>query len=394
MQEIKTIIDLGNWFIKTLVLWKEEDETTTIRKDIMITKGLRKGKMLDKDSLCECIKDITERCQKKLWGDYVDEYIIWISHPEGIMKRIQEQKRVMNEKISQEDVQHLSNVIADISQKDWYETLKIIPIHWIIDEKKKEKDPIGLQAKKLDMVADIFQVPMTFYNWLIEIIDRLWLYVTDIVPNILATAEATLDYDMKDLGTVTVDIGKNQTSYVIYEEWYPLFYETLPIWGENITKDISIGMQIDIAEAEWLKINHGQLLQNEEGQIQEQEGIDAHFLANIITARYEEIFEKIQKKLVSLDKDWRLAWWVILSWWGSKMKHVENLAKRIFKVATFLATDKNRVTKDLSNNVQFINTLGLYERSEKFSGTKRTSFNLWLQKDIFKKITQFIRNLF
>ncbi len=394
MQEIKAIIDIGNGFIKTLVLWKEEDETIAIRKDIVTTKGLRKGKILDKEALFECIGDIIERCQKKLWGDYVDEYIIGISHPEGVFKRVQEQKRVMNEKISQEDIQHLSNIIADICQKEWYETLKIIPIYRIIDEKGKEKDPLWLQAKKLDIVADIFQIPTTFYNGLTEVIDRLGLYVTDIVPNILATAEATLDYDMKDLGTVTIDIGKNHTSYVVYEEWYPLFYESIPIWGENITKDISIGMQIDITEAEKLKINHGQLIQDNEDYIQEQEGINIHFLANIITARYEEIFEKVQKKLVNLDKDWRLAGGVILSWWGAKIKQIENAAKTIFKVATFLGVDKNRTTKDLSNNIQFMNTLGLHERSEKFSGNKRASFNLWIQKDILKKITQFIKKLF
>lgn len=62
-------------------------------------------------------------------------------------------------------------------------------------------------------------------------------------------------------------------------------------------------MQIDITEAEKLKINHGQLIQDNEDYIQEQEGINIHFLANIITARYEEIFEKVQKKLVNLDKD-------------------------------------------------------------------------------------------
>jgi cell division protein FtsA len=185
---------------------------------LRITKGLRKGKILDKQALTEELNQVIKDCQTKLGGDYVDEYVLGISHPSMRMTRIQEQKRVMSDKITQEDVQHLSNVIADISQKDAREVLKIIPIYRVIDEKKKEKDPINITAKKLDIVADIFAIPKTFYNTLAEIIDSLGLYVTDMIPNILATAEASLDYDMKDLGTVVIDIGKNQTSYSIYEE--------------------------------------------------------------------------------------------------------------------------------------------------------------------------------
>ena len=51
----------------------------------------------------------------------------------------------MKEEIQVEDVNHLSRVIADISVKNNFETIKIIPVHRIIDEQKKEKDPIGLQ---------------------------------------------------------------------------------------------------------------------------------------------------------------------------------------------------------------------------------------------------------
>jgi cell division protein FtsA len=198
---------------------------------------------------------------------------------------------------------------------------------------------------------------------------------------------------MKDLGTVVIDIGKNQTSYSIYEEWVPLYYWILPIGAENITRDISIGMQIDIKEAEKLKINYGSL-NHWEVYIEESEDIDTHFLANIITARYEEIFEKIQKKLIELDKDGRLAGWILMSGGAAKIEHLTSLAKDIFKVATFYASDKNKTTTDLMHNLQFINTLWLYTWSEKYSWNRKGTFNLWLQNDLFKKIGQFIRNIF
>ncbi|USN57593.1 MAG: cell division FtsA domain-containing protein [Candidatus Peribacteria bacterium] len=104
---------------------------------------------------------------------------------------------------------------------------------------------------------------------------------------------------------MAVDIGKEQTSFVIYEDGYPLRYETLPIGGDAVTRDISIGMQIDIKEAEDIKIKDGGL-----GLIEKEQGetaVDKHFLYQIMTARYEEILEKINTRLIELGKDGRLA---------------------------------------------------------------------------------------
>jgi len=53
------------------------------------------------------------------------------------------------------------------------------------------------------------------------------------------------------------------------------------------------------------------------------------------------------------------------------MANIDMLAKDIFKVATFLGQDKNNITKELSTNLQFLNTLGLYSWSEKYVGGKK-----------------------
>jgi cell division protein FtsA len=139
-----------------------------------------------------------------------------------IVNRVAEQKRIMTEEIQAEDVEHLSRVIADISNKNNYETIKIVPVHFIVDETKREKDPIGMKGKKLELIADVFMIPKNIYNGLLDAFEKVGLNVVDIVPNIIAASEVVLDYDHKDLGTILIDIGKNQTSYVMYEDGYPL----------------------------------------------------------------------------------------------------------------------------------------------------------------------------
>ena len=390
MQDIKAVFDLGNWYIKGVVIADDDGKTVVLTKDMIKTTGMRKWKILDSDGLTRTINTMAEGFIKKLWGDFIDEIIIGISHPDMQIERVSEQKRVMGEVIGDDDIQHLSKIIAEISGENNYETIKILPVYRTIDDTKKEKDPLWLQWKRLEITADVFRVPKNFYTSILEIFDKLWLNVVDVIPNVLAGAEAVLDYDQKDLWVLFIDIGANQTSYVAYEEWHSLTYGTIPLWWEDVTKDISIGMQYDIKEAEQLKLQYGKIYQ--EGEATEETSVDTWFLSDIISARYEEIFIKINKNLRKLHKDGRLAGGVVLSWWGSKNLWIEWLSKEIFKLATFDGKERNLHIGELSSNRQFINTLWLYSRAQKYSEGKRRWFGMNVK--IFNKVGKFFKDLF
>jgi cell division protein FtsA len=79
----------------------------------------------------------------------------------------------------------------------------------------------------------------------------------------------------------------------------------IPLGGEDVTKDISIGLQLDIKEAEHIKKTNGLIIVEGES-IPQNSSMDIHFLSDIISARYEEIFEKINTHLKKLDRDGRL----------------------------------------------------------------------------------------
>ena len=63
-----------------------------------------------------------------------------------------------------------------------------------------------MDAKKLEIVADVFSVPKNFYNSLIDVFDKVELNIADVVPSILCASDLLLDFDLKDLGTMLVDI--------------------------------------------------------------------------------------------------------------------------------------------------------------------------------------------
>jgi len=391
MKDIKAVFDIGNETIKGIVFANDEWKDVILVKQLEPTKWMRKWKILDSEEFANTIYKITEWFIKKLWWDFIDEVFVSISHPEFLVQRVVEQKRIMKEKIELEDVEHLSKIISDIGIKNNYETIKIVPVHWIIDGQKKEKDPIWLQWKKLELVADLFMIPKNLYNSLVEAFDRVDLNVSDIIPNIISASEVAIDYDHKDLWTVLIDIWKNQTSYVIYEDWYPLWYWNIPIGWEDVTKDISIWLQIDIKEAENIKKTKWYAVVNLNEKIDD-EGLDIHFLSDVISARYEEIFNKINDHLIRLEKDWRLPWWVLLIWWWSKMANLDVLAKDIFKLATFYGRDNQLNIPELSTNIQFVNVLWTYVWSSKYTEWRKSNFKL--NFNVFGKIGKFFKELF
>lgn len=392
MKDIKAVFDIGNDVIKWVIFADDDGKEIILAKQMESTQWMRKGKILDTEAFINTINKITESFIKKLGGDYIEEVFVGISHPEMIVSRIIEQKRIMTEEIWPDDVDHLSRVIAEISTKSNFETIKIVPVHFLIDETKREKDPIGMKGKKLELIADVFMIPKNIYNGVIDAFDKVWLNIVDIVPNIIAASEVALDYDRRDLWTILIDIGKNQTSYVIYEDGYPLWYGTLAIGSEDVTKDISIGMQVDIREAEEIKRSYGSAIIQKE-RTTDDSSIDSLFLSDVINARYEEIFLKINNHLKSIERDGRLAGGVLLIGWGSRMPNLDMLSKDIFKLATFYGKDNILNLWDISSNIQFINVLGTYVRSNKYSEWRKGAW-LKFNIDFIGKIWTFFKDLF
>jgi cell division protein FtsA len=392
MKDLKVVFDIGNGYIKGIIFDIQDGQTTVLAKHMVKTRWMRKGKIMDVEDFSVCINEVLEAFAKKLWGDVVEEVFVWISHPETVIKRVSEQKRVLDGKITHEDVAHLSDVITESSVHANYEVLKLVPIQWILDEQTKVKDPIDMEARKLELVADVFMIPKTFFNNLMDAFQKLDVYVAEIVPNILWACEIALDFDVKDLWVLLVDIGANQTTYVVYEDGIPLFYGMIPLWGEDVTKDVSIGLQVDIKDAERIKREKAIIIMDSVHV--EDDTVDMAFLSEIVLARYEEIFELIQTDLVRYQKDWRLPGGVVMLGGGAQIENVTFLAKDVFKLATYKAKDTVLKLPELSHSSEWLNTLGIYVWVNKYHQPRSRWFKFSMDFKFFHGIAEFFRKIF
>ena len=392
MNSIRASVDIWNGYIKGIVFWQEDGREIILAKENIKTEWYRKWKILDSNTLSQTIHTMIDNFQKKIWGEYIDDVIVWISHPELYIERVTEHKRILNTNIIQgNDITHLSKLIGDISQKNNHEIVKIIPAYWILDDEKIEKNPEWCEAKKLTLVADVFYLPKIFYQNLVDIFHSIHLNVIDIIPNILASSDALLDVDHKDLGSILIDIGANQTSYAVFEEGNALLYGILPVGWDDVTKDISIGLQVDIKEAEKIKIHYEKMESDDEITL------DYKFLHEIMSARYEQIFEKINDALKKIGRDWKLAWWVHLTGQTTLRTEAIHHAKEIFKLATFYAQNWEKFS-EISTNRSFQNAISLYVWSNRYHNKNKWLFSFrGMQstgKTIIDSITNFFKDLF
>lgn len=394
MSWITCSLDIGNGYIKWVLFLEEyEKKTTIIAKDMVKSKWLKRWKILDSNSLSESLLIILENLSKKV-DSPIDEVIVWISHPDMKVEQATNHKRLTNIEITNSEVSSLLEQVTEYIDEMNYEILKVIPSKWVIDDSNVVKNPIWMQWRKLELFANIFMIPSNFYKELDNIFSKLEIDVIDYVPNILWSEEWVIDSETKDLWWVLIDIWTNQTSYIIYEDGVNIWYGIIPIWWEEITKDISIWLKIDYNQADQIKKEEWEILLNQEDIDKENSKVDKLFLSDIIEARLsEDIYKPILEKMEKLWVAWKLPWWVILIWWSSKIKNIDEFTRNYFGLSCKHWKIVNWSFGELWMNVQFINSIWDYIWEWKY-WEDGSSFNFSFNISFLKNIVEWFKKIF
>jgi len=228
--------------------------------------------------------------------------------------------------------------------------------------------------------------------------------IDDIIPSCLAPAEAVLSKRQKELGVVVVDIGCGSTSIGVFEDGATLHTAVVPVGGENVTNDIAIGLKTSIDTADKVKVEYGTVILDD---INDRETIDLSLLskidthlvakkkvAEIIQARYHEIFLMVKDELAKIHRDGMLPAGVILTGAGSKMPGVIDLAREVLNLPAQIGFPQNYDgVVDKIEDPAYATAIGLLIWGSRFearqhAGLKRISLKKGLSsvKDWFKHL--------
>ncbi|OIO05784.1 cell division protein FtsA [Candidatus Falkowbacteria bacterium CG1_02_37_21] len=277
--------------------------------------------------------------------------------------------------INENDVNRAIEAARALAVPVNYEILHVIPIKFGVDNQGDVKDPIGMNGIRLEVETLIVQGLNTQIKNLTKAIYRTGLEIEDLVIAPLAAAEAVLSVKQKDLGVALISLGSATTSLAVYEERNLIHTAILPIGAEHITSDIAIGLRCPINLAERIKQEYGtatpedvdkkdevdisQLVKEEEVN-DDISTISRHYLAEIINARVEEIFEKVDAEFRRIDRSGLLPAGVIFVGGGSELDGLVEAAKKKLRLPAALGTAKNiNVVIDKVKNPEFATALGL-----------------------------------
>ncbi len=333
-------IDIGSSTVRVIVAQKEADieDMKILGVGAMPMRGMQKGVITDVEEAVSALGDardmaervsgvMVERAYVSINGSHLTSHnlrgIIAVSRADG--------------EITPDDVDRVINAAQAISMPQNREILHVLPQNYIVDGQEHINDPVGMTGVRLEVEAHVIEGSVPFIKNLTKVVNQTGIHIEDFVFAPLAAALAVLDKRQMDLGVVLVDLGAGTTSLVVYEEHTLLHTSVLPVGTSHITNDIAIGLRTSIDIAEAIKVSHGtaipsQVPQNEtisiEGEDDEQESISRREVANIISARLEELFSFIDRELKSIGRSGILPAGVILTGGGAHMEGLVELAKK------------------------------------------------------------------
>jgi cell division protein FtsA len=140
------------------------------------------------------------------------------------------------------------------------EILHVIPIGYEVDGLSGVRNPFGLHANDVQVEAHIITGDSTIIKNTVKTIESCKVVVNSLVSHGLASAEATLTGDEREMGSVLVDIGAGTCDIAIYKYGSPWYSSVVPVGGSQLTRDLAVALRVPYYMAEEIKIKWGNAL--------------------------------------------------------------------------------------------------------------------------------------
>lgn len=371
------------------------------------SEGVQKGAVSSIEDVVSSISACLERVERMV-GVPIDSVWVGIS---GLHILSQSSKGVVavskaNSEISEEDVSRAVEAARSIATPLNYDVLHVLPKHFTVDGQTGIKDPTSMTGVRLEVDTQIILGSSSQIKNLTKAVYRAGLDIEDLVLFIIATAEVVVTKRQKELGVMVVNLGGSTTGMAVFEEGELIHTTIIPLGSQNITNDIAMGLRIPPEDmAERVKIEYGDCnpdLASKKDDIDlfdvgapDHQIIKKKFLSEIVSARVEEILQKVDAELRKIQRSGLLPAGVVFTGAGAKIPGLVDLAKKVLRLPANLGYPLNVVSvTDKVNDLGFATAVGLVKWGSEMhhGGTHNKSGPISLFKgggrafDFFKKV--------
>ncbi|MBP6859300.1 MAG: cell division protein FtsA [Candidatus Magasanikbacteria bacterium] len=369
-------LDIGSNFVRMVVgqvVGKEnnQEELQILGAAEFPSEGVQKGVISSIEDVVSSISATLERVERMV-GVPVDSTWVGIS---GLHILSQSSKGVIavskaNNEITEEDVSRAIEAARSIATPLNYEVLHVLPKQYTVDGQTGIKDPSSMTGVRLEVDTQIILGSSSQIKNLTKAVYRAGLDIEDLVLSIIATAETVVTKRQKELGVMVVNLGGSTTSVAVFEEGQLVHTAIIPIGSQLITNDVAVGLRTSVDIAERVKVEYGDCrpdLGSKKEEIDlfelgsgEHELVKKKYLTEIISARVEEILQKVDSELRKIQRSGLLPAGVVFTGAGAKLPGLVELSKKVLRLPANLGYPINVISvTDKVNDLGFATAVGL-----------------------------------
>ncbi|MBW1641200.1 MAG: cell division protein FtsA [Deltaproteobacteria bacterium] len=363
--------------------------------------GLRKGVVVNIESTVESIKKAVEEAELMAGCEISSVYTgIAGGHITGFNSR--GIVAIKGQEITEHDVQRVIDAARAVAIPMDREVIHVLPQEFIVDEQTGIQNPVGMAGVRLEAKIHIVTGAVTSAHNIVKCANRAGLDVCDIVLESLASGEAVLTDEEKELGTALVDLGGGTTDLAIFSSNNIRHTFVLALGGNNLTNDIAIGLRAPLAEAEKIKIKHGGcFVQNiSSDEVIEVPGmggrkpkqLSRQLLGEILEPRVEEIFTLLNREIYRAEMEDLIPSGIVITGGTALLNDVSEMAESIFNLPTRLGKPRGiRGLVDVVNNPMYATGVGLVMYGAKNQTSKKFRIR---DRNIFNRVTSRMKKWF
>jgi len=333
-------LDIGTTKVCVIVAAPNGDSIDIIGIGTHPSRGLRKGVVVDIDATVHSIKQAVEEAElmadceiSSVYAGIAGSHIrAFNSH--GVVA-------VKDREVAPGDVKRVIDAAKAVSIPMDREVIHVIPQEFIIDDQDGIREPLGMSGVRLEAKIHIVTAAVTSAQNIVKCANKAGLNVMDIVLEPLASAEACLAEDERDLGVCLIDIGGGTTDVAVYSEGSIKHTSVLGLGGAHVSNDIAVGLRTPFEEAERVKKKFGvaaaRFLGSDDvisvpsvGGRRPRE-VSRKLLCEIIEPRVDEILTLARQSLVKEGLEDQIPSGVVLTGGCSALEGVPDLAEEIFE---------------------------------------------------------------
>ena len=303
--------------------------------------GIRKGVVVNIPTTVEAIKKSMEAAELMAGCKVRNAYAgIAGSHIKGFNST--GVVAIKNKEVTHDDVSRAIDAAKAVAIPLDREILHVIPQEFCVNEHEGVKDPLGMHGVRLESRVHVVTGAVSSAQNIIKCANEAGVAVNDIVLEPLASAEAALTPDEKELGVALVDIGGGTTDVAIFVRGSVVYTGVIALGGNHITNDIAVGLRTSIQEAEQVKRTSGcamssLLTDDQKIEVPSAAGrkgreLSRSVLTKIIEPRVEEIFSLVDQELSNSGYKHLLSSGIVLTGGTSLLEGISELAEFLLEL--------------------------------------------------------------